>query len=71
MNEQLQELLKQESIIDTIIAGLQSELTDMAGDPAYAQFAYLTQQDISMLGAAYGMGVNGDTFIAVKGPIGT
>lgn len=43
----------------------------MAGDPAYAQFAYLTQQDISMLSAAYGMGVNGDTFIAVKAPIGT
>lgn len=51
---------------------LQIELNQMARDPAYGEFAYLTFDDIGELNNQGDSGEhNSDTLIAVKAPLGT
>lgn len=52
--------------MDNYIKELQIELSQMARDPAYGEFAYLTFDDIAMLNAE-----SRDTLIAVKAPLGS
>jgi transcription factor E2F3 len=53
-------------MVDKMIKELQTELNHMARDPAYAEFAYLTFDDIMELNAD-----QKDTLIAVKAPLGS
>ena len=52
--------------MDKLIKDIQTELSQMARDPAYGEFAYLTFDDIVQLNSE-----SNDTLIAVKAPLGS
>lgn len=53
-------------MVDNFIKDLQNELSMMARDRAYVEFAYLTFEDIQQLNKD-----SQDTLIAVKAPLGS
>jgi transcription factor E2F3 len=52
--------------VDKLIKDIQTELSQMARDPSYGEFAYLTFDDIVQLNSE-----SNDTLIAVKAPLGS
>ena len=63
---ELQEMMEEEKLLDEQLKTLQNDLYDMACDPIYSDYAYMTFDDIKLLSSD-----TNDTLIAVKAPIGS
>jgi transcription factor E2F3 len=63
---ELNDMLEEERQLDEWTLKLKDDLFAMAKDPVYAEFAYMTFDDIKQI-----CGDSKDTLIAVKAPIGS
>lgn len=69
LNRELESLTQEEQKLDYWIAQLQESLNQMTKDPAYAEYAYVTYDDIKSLNNL--TGAENETLLAIRAPPGT
>jgi transcription factor E2F3 len=69
LNRELEELVLEEQSLDYWIGQMQDSLTQMTKDPAYAEYAYVTYDDIKSLSNL--TEAENETLLAIRAPPGT
>jgi transcription factor E2F3 len=69
LNHELEELMQEEQSLDYWIGQMQESLNQMTKDPAYAEYAYVTYDDIKSLSNL--TEAENETLLAIRAPPGT